>query len=161
MRKPLLVAASILLAGCASYDGRGLIPGQSTEAQVESLMGPSADRRSGPDGDAYRYYPRSPYGRVTYVARFDRDGKLKSVEQRLTEKTFSAVKPNVTTADELRFLLGPPSRIQKFPRMERDIWEYPWRGNSVELVFVVKLSPDGVVREVESIDDPEYQWRFE
>src|SRR3954465_8259805 len=161
MTKTLLAMACVFLSGCASYDGRGLVAGQSTEAQVESLMGPSADRRTGPDEDAYRYYPRLPYGRVTYVARFAQDGKLKALEQRLTEKNFSALKVNVTTGDEVRFLLGPPYRIQKFPRMQRDIWEYPWRGNSTGLVLVLRLSSDGVVREIQSIADPDFEMRYE
>ncbi len=162
IQRHLAIACLFVLAGCASYDGRGLAVGQSTESQVESLMGPSADTRRGRDGDTYRYYPRLPYGRATYVARFDGNGKLKAIEQRLQEETFSAIKPGITTVDEVRFLLGPPSRVVKFPRMGRESLEYPWRGrNGVELLFVVQYSPDGIVREAQSIDDPEFQLRYE
>ena len=45
MRKILWVAgAALALAGCASYDGRGLVPGTSTGPQVEALMGKPALR---------------------------------------------------------------------------------------------------------------------
>jgi hypothetical protein len=158
----LAIACLLALTSCASYDGRGLVPGQATEAQVESLMGPSADARRGRNGDTYRYYPRLPYGRATYVAHFDANGKLEAIEQRLQEASFAAIKPGVTTVDEVRFLLGPPNRVVKFPRMQREGLEYPWRGrNGVELLFVVQYSPDGIVREAQTIDDPEFQQRYE
>src|SRR3954465_15839177 len=50
-----LLAASIFISACASWDGRGLVVGQATEEQVEKLMGPSGDRRSAPDGQRLRY----------------------------------------------------------------------------------------------------------
>jgi hypothetical protein len=42
----LAVSALVALAsGCASFDGRGLVPGKSTQAKVEALMGVPAQRR--------------------------------------------------------------------------------------------------------------------
>ena len=46
----LVATVALLLGGCASYDGRGLIPGRSTQAEVEALMGLPAERRVMPDG---------------------------------------------------------------------------------------------------------------
>ena len=37
------LALTIVLAGCAGYDGRSLTPGVSTGADVEKQMGPSAE----------------------------------------------------------------------------------------------------------------------
>jgi hypothetical protein len=34
----VLWGAIFLLAGCAWYDGRGLVPGQSTASEVQALM---------------------------------------------------------------------------------------------------------------------------
>ena len=155
LRCAVSIALAVALASCASYDGRGLIPGESTEAQVEALMGPSADRRAGPNGETHRYYSRLPFGREMYVARFDRDGKLKSIEQRLTEENFAKVRPGVSRAEDMRALFGPPYRIRKFPRMEREIWEYPWRGLTSNRLLLVQYSYDGVVRELYSIEDPD------
>lgn len=144
-----------VLAGCASYDGRGLVPGRSTEAQVEALMGPAVDRRAGPNGEKLLYYSRLPFGREMYVATIDSAGNLKSMEQRLQESYFAKVQPGVTRADEVRALFGPPHRIERFPRMARDIWEYPWRGLTSNRLLLVQCSYDGVVREFYSIEDPE------
>jgi hypothetical protein len=149
------VIATSFLAGCASYNGRGLVPGQSTEAEVELLMGPSADRRAGRDGERVRYYSRLPYGREMYAARFGADGKLKALEQRLTEQYFSQLKPGVTRAEEVRDLLGPPHKAEPFPRMQREIWSYQWQGLTSWRLLLVYLSADNTVREIESVEDPE------
>ena len=154
LRKILLLSVGVL-AGCASYDGRGLVPGRSTEAQVEALMGPAVDRRAGPDGEKLIYYSRLPFGREMYVATIGRDGNLKALEQRLQESYFAKVRPGITRADEIRALFGPPHRIDRFARMERDIWEYPWRGLTSDRLLLVQYSYDGVVREFYSIEDPQ------
>ena len=57
-----------LLAGCASYDGRGLIPGKATAAEVEQLMGPPAEKINEPAGDTVWFYPRVRDGTPTRCA---------------------------------------------------------------------------------------------
>ena len=39
--------AAAILAGCASFDGRGLEPGKSSAAEVVALMGAPAEKLSG------------------------------------------------------------------------------------------------------------------
>ena len=56
------LALAVLLTGCASFDGRGLVAGQSTADEVERLMGPAADKRAGPGGETWLYYPRQRIG---------------------------------------------------------------------------------------------------
>ena len=68
MRSLLLLL--LLAAGCASRDGRGLVPGQSTAAEVEAADGTGrrqARRCRGRDG--LDDYPRLPFGNATYAAR--------------------------------------------------------------------------------------------
>lgn len=153
-RKTFLLAFSVL-AGCASYDGRGLVSGQSTGEQVEAVMGPAVQQRTTQAGDTQRYYARYPFGREMYVATIGADGKLKSLEQRLTEENFDKIALGASRAEEIRVLLGPPYRVYRFPRMEREIWEYPWQGLTSMRVLLVQYSYDGVVRELYSIEDPE------
>jgi len=157
MRSKLLlaIAAPLFLVSCASYDGHSLIPGKSTEADVEALMGPSADRRTGPNGETVRYYSRLPFGRVIFAARFGPDGKLKGLEQRLTEDNFERLKAGTSRADDVRELLGPPYRVDQFPRMQREIWTYPWQGLTSDRLLLVQFSADGIVREVYKIEDPD------
>ena len=49
-------AALLLVAGCASFDGRGLVQKGASAAEVEALMGPPAARVAKSDGGSLLYY---------------------------------------------------------------------------------------------------------
>ena len=149
------IAAILLAAGCAGYDGRGLVPGQSTEADVETLMGEPADVRKEANGEIVLWYPRLRYGRVNYAARIGPDGKLLAIEQRLTEENIARLVRGESQAEDVRELLGPPHRADPFPRMEREIWTYYMQGYPTWKVLYVQFSPDQIVRELYYMDDPE------
>jgi hypothetical protein len=155
----LLLIAVMLVAACATFDGRGLVPGTSTAAQVESAMGPAADKRVQANGETWVYYPRQPYGLQTYVARIAPDGRLAAVEQRLTDENVAKLERGKSRSDDVRNLFGPPYTETRFARMQRDVWEYRMRhdGFPVPYALYVQMSPDGVVREVYMISDPDYR----
>ena len=121
-------------------------------------MGQPADKRVN-GSETWLYYPRQPYGYVTYVARIGADGKLVAIEQRLTDENVAKIERNKTTTDQVRELMGPPYTAMNFPRMKRDIWEYRYRSlqSTVPYALYVQFSPDGVTREVYSISDPDYR----
>jgi len=147
--------ALLLLAACAGYDGRGLVPGVSTAADVETVMGTPAERRKGLDGESVLWYPQLPYGRVSYAARIAADGKLIGIEQRLTEENLERLEKGKMTADQVRDLFGPPNKINQFPRMQREIWTYQMPAVTEWKVLFVQFSPDRVLREYYYMDDPE------
>lgn len=149
-----LAALLLVLSACAGYDGRGLVPGQSTSAEVDKVMGPAKDKRAGPNGETVLWYPRLPAGRVSYAARIGKDDRLIAIEQRLTEANVAKLQPGVSRGDDVLDLLGPPDRIDHFARQERDAWTYPAQGITPKLI-IVQLSKDGVVREAYFIEDPE------
>ena len=155
MKFVLSIAAILLAAGCAGYDGRGLVPGQSTESDVEAAMGEPADVQKEANGESVLWYPRLRYGRENYAARIGRDGKLLSIEQRLTEENIARLVRGQSQAEDVRELLGPPHRADPFPRMDREIWTYYMQGFPTWKVLYVQLSPDRVVRELYYMDDPE------
>lgn len=70
MKLAVLVAA--VLAGCAGFDGSGLVPGRSTVAQVEAVMGRAADKRPGAGGETV-YYPVPKW----FLAHVSPDGVLR------------------------------------------------------------------------------------
>ena len=145
-----------LLAGCASFDGRGLVPGQSTADDVERLMGLAADKRPAPGGETWLYYPRQPYGRQIFVARIAPDGRLIAMEQRLTDENVGKIIPNTTRAEQVRDLFGPPYQVVQFPRMQREAWTWHMRhfgDPGIPVSLNVQISPDGVVREIYLIDE--------
>ena len=155
MKRILLGTVLAILAGCASYDGRGLVPGQSTEADVEAVMGQPADVRDLPSGETILWYPRMPYGDGSYAARIAPDGRLIAVEQRINEQTIAHIRPGQTTDQQVLDLVGPPYRVDQFPRMDREIWTYKQQTFPFPKALFVQLSPDRVVREVYYMDDPE------
>jgi hypothetical protein len=146
---------ALLLAGCASFDGRGLVAGQSGAADVERVMGAPADRRQ-VSGETWYYYPRQPFGRKTFVARVGADGRLVGVEQRLTDANVAKIIPQQTRNDDVRALLGPPYLATRFPRLDREIWQYHMRrfgDPGIPAILYVQFSPDGIAREIYLIDD--------
>src|SRR5438445_3173569 len=149
------LALALLLAGCAGYSGRGLAPGQSSAAEVEAVMGPAAAKRAGPNGETVLWFPRMPYGDGTYAARVGADGRLIAIEQRLTEENIARIERGRTTADQVLDLVGPPYRVDPFPRMERESWTYQMQVFAFPKAPVGHLSPDRVVREGYYVHDPE------
>lgn len=159
-RPPTLPAACALallltLAGCAGYDGGNLVPGRSTGAEVEKSMGPSRDKRAGPDGETVLWFPRLPAGRVSYAARIGKNDRLIAIEQRLTAENVQKLTPGVSRESDVRDVLGPPQRADPFPRMQRDVWTYQAQGIQPQLI-VVQFSMDSILREAYMFDDPEY-----
>lgn len=153
MKKTVALFLPLLLAACAS--GPGLVPGQSTIADVEAKH-PAEKRLVG--GETVYFFPELPWGYRSYAARVGGDGKLIAVEQRLTPQNIARVVRGKTTAGEVRDLLGPPWEPIHYARMERDVWTYPMRieADPTPKWFVVHLSTDGIVRETYLFDDMNY-----
>lgn len=157
--KPILALALVVLAaGCASFAGRGLVPGQSSAADVESVMGAAADKRPAAGGETVYYFPRLPWGYATYAARIGADGKLVALEQRLTRENIERLKPGVSRAEDVRDLLGPPFEPMKQALSGNEIWTYPMRvaGHPTPKWFLVHITPDRMVSETYLIDDPHW-----
>jgi hypothetical protein len=152
----IVLLGAALLAGCASYDGRGLIPGKSTAADVEQLMGPPAEKIS-EAGDSVWFYPRGPMGRQTYAVRVAPDGVVRGIEQRLTMENMQKLVADETTAAQVRALFGPPGYVTRLERQQRDVWEYRMK-NQIDLDYslFVQFSYDGILREALFLRDPKY-----
>jgi hypothetical protein len=145
--------AACLVSGCASYSGSSLTAGKSTASEVEALMGKPAERVEKPGGGSVLYYPRGPYGRETYAVSIGADGKVQSVEQRLTDTNIGKLVLGTTTAREVRELFGPPAVTTRLPQLQRDVWEYPMDTVANPYVLYVQLSSDDIVREAFKIKD--------
>ena len=146
--KSVLLAA-VLLPGCASFDGRGLVAGKSVAADVEALMGPAAEKIAAANGDSLWYYPRSEFGLQTFAVRISPDGVVREIDQRLTVQNLHKLVAGVTTSKEARELLGPPVRVSRNDRLGRDVWEYRMYNDvQIEHNLAVQFSADGLVREV-------------
>ena len=112
--------------GCASYSGSSLQPGNATQADTRALMGAPAAVHPAPPGAGHVEsweYPHGPLGRHTYMARFDRQGKLVAIDQVLTVQTFAAIRMGVDTRDDVRRQIGRPAMVYPV-RAGGEVWDY-------------------------------------
>jgi hypothetical protein len=143
-----LLLALVLAAGCASFDGRGLVPGQSTAAEAEALMGPPAQVLPLPDGGKALYFSRMPEGRAVFLVAVDAQGIMRSIEQMLTRRRIWEIRNGSSTKDDVLRLFGPTPRRGYLALKEREWWEYKWEDYQDRRILYVQFSDDGVVREV-------------
>ena len=69
-------------------------------------------------------------------------------------QALSRITPGTTTSAQVRELLGPPLRVARFDRMQREVWEYRRYENPTDdRQIAVQFSTDGVVREVLALKD--------
>lgn len=155
MKVLFAVLFCLAIAGCASYDGRGLVPGQSSAADVEKLMGRPAERLQAPNGETVLFFTRAPEGRDTYAARISPDGRLIAVEQRLAREFFDKVLPGKSAKKDVRELLGPPLRIDP-DRKGGEVWDYRVEVDMRKFDFFVEFADEGLVRRAYLLHDPEY-----
>jgi hypothetical protein len=148
-----MVCLTVVLCGC--YPAVSLTPGVSTEGEVLAAMGQPALRAKGAGGEMVLWYPRFPYGRQSYAARISPDGRLVGIENRLTDPHIATLKVNETRKEEVLQIIGPPYRSSRFERMQREIWDYPMPCLVSCFILLAQFSPDGVLRELYQVLDPD------
>ncbi len=127
MRRTLLcMLFALLLAGCASYSGRGLVPGEADRAAVVARMGQPALEWTQADGTRVLAYPRGPFGVHTFMVQIGPDGKLRRIDNVLDEAHFAGIRPGMGEEDVLH-ALGPsaPEMTEYF--RSRDELDWGWR----------------------------------
>ena len=149
-----------LLGGCASYSGSSLSSGTSGQVDTRALMGKPAAIHPAPPGAAYTEsweYPRGPLGRHTFMARFDRQGKLVAIEQVLTVETVARIRMGQDTRDDVRRLLGRPGMV--FPvRSGGEAWDYaayPGKSDMRKIRLSVTFDQRGFATAAGESYDPE------
>lgn len=152
-RQGIVVAAALLAAACASYDGRGLRPGVDGAREVRALMGPPDEIWQEADGGSTWSYPRGPLGRQAYMVQLGADGRLKSIRQVLNEETFARIINGKTTRDEVRRLLGRPAEERFLPRKRETVWDYRYLDLGQPYIFRIGFTEAGVV--TDSVRIPE------
>lgn len=151
--KVLVPALALVLAGCASFDGRGLVPGASTEQEVAAAMGAPALALQRPDGGKLLYFSRQPYGRAIFRADIGANGVLRGLDQTLKAETIRGLQADKATKEQVREQLGPPYRVAYGPIKPLEVWEYWWRIVEDRRILWVSFSDDGVLREVLEMHD--------
>jgi hypothetical protein len=84
-------------------------PGASAAAVRAELGVPTAVRNAGGKYQIWEYVGKpSPY--ETYILAFSKDGRLKTIRQVISDRTFAQIKSGMTIV-QVRALLGTPWRI--------------------------------------------------
>jgi hypothetical protein len=148
-------AACLIGALCGCHPAISLTPGVSSEGEVIAAMGEPALRAKGSRGETLLWYPRFPFGRQSYAATISPDGRLLRIENRLTEAHIAKLKVNESRKEEVLVILGPSYRTSNFPRMQREIWDYPLPCLVSCFILLAQFSPDGVLRELYQVLDPD------
>ena len=157
MRLSAVCFLAALVAGCASFDGSGLVPGKSTEPEVRALMGVPSQTLELPGGEKALYFSRLPEGRMVFVATVGPDGILRTLDQRLTRQNIGWLVAGTSTKKDVLGFFGPPGDVGRYPRLEREWWEYKFFDYQDRRILTVQFSDDGIVREVLDMRD----WAYE
>src|SRR5262245_30312700 len=146
MRLLALSILASLLSACANpWMGRNLPEGTSM-SEVEAKMGKPAEKITDASGRTVWFYPTAPGGRDTWAANFQPDGRLASVEQRLTKDNISRIQPGTTTQKQVRELFGSPWKSYQLARLPYEEWDYRVLVDNRKFDYLIRFSSDGIVR---------------
>ncbi|MFA4968241.1 MAG: hypothetical protein WC540_01305 [Sulfuritalea sp.] len=138
--KTLLLASSLIVAACASYEGRGLKPGEATLDDVRATMGQPAMQWQDPDGSRHLAYPRGPAGFHTFMVRLGPNGKVQSIENVLDERHLATIRAGMNKEEVLRILGPSDARVTVyFPARDELVWDWRFRGMSSEPMRMMVL----------------------
>jgi outer membrane protein assembly factor BamE (lipoprotein component of BamABCDE complex) len=73
------------------------------------------------------------------------DGHVRGIEQLLTAENFARVRPG-QTRDDIRRILGKPTKVEVFRLKQEEVWGYRWMESPTERAFFnVHFGVDGRV----------------
>ena len=112
--------AVVVLAGCATAGG--LPPGSSIDEARNVAFGPTGEYAL-PDGGTRLEFAQGQFGKQTYMLDFNREGKLTSSQQVLTERNLATIGPGMS-ANELLTRFGRPASTFGVRYHNQRIWNY-------------------------------------
>lgn len=140
LHRALLLSASLIIAACASYEGRGLRPGEARLEDVQTTMGQPAMQWQDPDGSRQLAYPRGPAGFHTFMVRLGPTGKLQSIENVLDERHLANVSVGMSKEEVLRVLGPSDARLTVyFKARDELVWDWRYRAISGEVMRMMVL----------------------
>lgn len=151
-RSLLAFAIALLLAACASP--LSLKPGTSIEEARPALGRPTAELKL-PDGGTRLQYSGQPFNQSVVNADFDAQGRLRVVEQMMTDESFARVRAGKDTqADVLRDFGRPADTFHyRLSNETAFMYRYFTHGGFKAAMFIY-FDPAGVVKRTETGLDP-------
>ena len=133
---------------------KGIEIGKSTEDDVRRQAGKPEIVWEESDGGRRLEYPRGPEGATTWMVTTGPDGTVRAIEQVLTAENFAKVRPGMNQ-DQIRRLLGKPTKVEAFRLKQEEVWGYRWFESPTDRAFFnVHFSNDGKVTTTSRSDDP-------
>jgi outer membrane protein assembly factor BamE (lipoprotein component of BamABCDE complex) len=141
----VVLAAAVSLAGCALDPLRRVPPGASQD-QVRAAFGEPWAKWQEKDGATLWSYPTGPLGRHTYLAEFDPAGRLRGIEDMMTDRGFARLTVGQSTRDDVQRLFGPPYQVIPFARRREVAWDYRFTDAwTFPAIFSVIFNEQGTV----------------
>lgn len=136
---PILVLG---LTGCVSMTSFSSYVGQSKGLLI-SKQGLPVRTTALPNGERLNY-SRGPDGLSTYFVYLDNEGKVRNIEQVVTEENFKRIKPGMTREEVINTLGDPPKR-HDIGRDRGYVWSY--RSFSTMCIwFQIEFTGEDIVR---------------
>ena len=143
---------SMLLSACATP--ASLAPGTPISEARAALGRPTAEVVL-PDGGSRLQYSGQPYSQWVWNADFDPNGRLRKVEQVMTDDAFMRVRSGKDTQRDVLRDFGPPADMFSY-RLQNEtayMYRYYTYGSFPAAMFVY-FDPAGVVKRTETGLDP-------
>jgi hypothetical protein len=151
--RSLLAAALVLvLAACATP--LSLKPGTSLEEARSTLGRPTAEVKL-PDGGTRLQFSGQPNNQSVVNADFDTQGRMRIVEEMMTDESFTRVRAGKDTQADVLRDFGPPAETFHY-RLSNEsafMYRYYTHGGFKAAMFIY-FDPAGVVKRTETGMDP-------
>ena len=147
MKTFLALAASLLVAGCASpFAGADIAPGTPRD-EVLARMGQPRQVVPLADGGQRLQYSLQPAGQYAWMVDLDRAGRVTAARQVLNERDFNRIVPGTWTRADVEREFGPPARVDGVASWNGPVMTYRWRDvQGADMFYWVYLDPQGIVR---------------
>ena len=146
------IALALFLAACATP--LSLKPGTSIEEARSKLGRPTAELKL-PDGGTRLQFSGQPNNQSVVNADFDAQGRLRVVEEMMTDESFARVRSGKDTQADVLRDFGPPAETFHY-RLSNEsafMYRYYTQGGFKAAMFIY-FDPAGVVKRTETGMDP-------
>lgn len=142
------LALASLLGGCA-HDPSHVPVGASSDDLIK-LAGPPTSQYTR-EGQRRWEYANGPNGAYTWMVDLDEAGRVRAINQVLTDSAFMQVRPGMAS-DDLLWSLGRPSD-QQAVNLGTVLWQYRYDAKRC-FWFVITLTPESKVDHTSYLPDP-------
>jgi len=151
-RSLFTVAVALLLAACASP--LSLKPGTSIEEARSMLGRPTAEVRL-PDGGTRLQFSGQPNNQSVVNADFDAQGRLRIVEEMMTDESFARVRAGKDTQADVLRDFGRPAETFHYRLSNETAFMYRYLAfGGFRAAMYIYFDPAGVVTRTETGLDP-------